>query len=589
MEVLKYIVEDSTIAELLGVQNFSTDEAAVLELVKNAYDANALNLKIKFQNNQMVIQDDGIGMNVEDIKKHWMHIGKSDKKYEIIDDNNNKRIQAGSKGVGRFALSRLGCNIIMTTKKADNPGVVWKTDWNTSIIDTAENLIENGTTILIENLRERWNKKRINNLCEYIERTYFDDSMKIEIITDEFNKIIPKYFPTAEIGINCKSNLKLKYDNGILTTIIKSDEFDRKATKYCQGINLNEFESKLNVKDELKGSYIEEVAENDLERIVNGIGKFSANFYFNISPTALDKDKYLYKYTSTSEKIKGGIILYRNAFSISSYEGKKDWLGLGKRARKSPAAATHKSGSWRVRENQLAGYVLIDKKENYMLQDLANRQGLDENIYFQVFVEIICMGIKEFERYRQNIIRKIDVKNKIISPNKSPVSDRVAKSPKSIKNLTPDESKQLASEIKEYKKEQKRYQKDKKLKHPETLRNQIMLPIVVGLKMVDVSLYEKFISGKNPEPMINVFNTEEFKDLIGESFLGQNESFNIEEGKEMITLEEKIIEIYNSIFVNQYSVKKNFKIIGHCTFNENSKKIILTAASMLSKYANYEI
>lgn len=76
MEVLKYIVEDSTIAELLGVQNFSTDEAAVLELVKNAYDANALNLKIKFQNNQMVIQDDGIGMNVEDIKKHWMHIGK---------------------------------------------------------------------------------------------------------------------------------------------------------------------------------------------------------------------------------------------------------------------------------------------------------------------------------------------------------------------------------------------------------------------------------------------------------------------------------------------------------------------------------
>ena len=118
--------------------------------------------------------------------------------------------------------------------------------------------------------------------------------------------------------------------------------------------------------------------------------------------------------------------MYRNAFSISSYEGKKDWLGLGKRARKSPAAATHKSGSWRVRENQLAGYVLIDKKENYMLQDLANRQGLDENIYFQVFVEIICMGIKEFERYRQNIIRKIDVKNKIISPNKSPVSDRVA-------------------------------------------------------------------------------------------------------------------------------------------------------------------
>ncbi|MFR5590771.1 MAG: hypothetical protein ACLTKB_09985 [Lawsonibacter sp.] len=39
MEQLKYVIEDSTIAELLGVQNFTNDESAVLELVKNAYDA----------------------------------------------------------------------------------------------------------------------------------------------------------------------------------------------------------------------------------------------------------------------------------------------------------------------------------------------------------------------------------------------------------------------------------------------------------------------------------------------------------------------------------------------------------------------
>ena len=108
MEELKYVIEDSTIAELLGVQNFSTDEAAILELVKNAYDANALNLKITFQNDTLRFEDNGIGMNADDIKKHWMHIGKSSKEYEIIDENNKKRIQAGSKGVGRFALSRLG-------------------------------------------------------------------------------------------------------------------------------------------------------------------------------------------------------------------------------------------------------------------------------------------------------------------------------------------------------------------------------------------------------------------------------------------------------------------------------------------------
>ena len=86
MEELKYVIEDSTIAELLGVQNFSTDEAAILELVKNAYDANALNLKITFQNDTLRFEDNGIGMNADDIKKHWMHIGKSSKEYEIIDE-----------------------------------------------------------------------------------------------------------------------------------------------------------------------------------------------------------------------------------------------------------------------------------------------------------------------------------------------------------------------------------------------------------------------------------------------------------------------------------------------------------------------
>ncbi len=46
MEKLKYIIEDSTIAEVLGVQNFTNEESAVLELVKNAYDAQAIDVNI---------------------------------------------------------------------------------------------------------------------------------------------------------------------------------------------------------------------------------------------------------------------------------------------------------------------------------------------------------------------------------------------------------------------------------------------------------------------------------------------------------------------------------------------------------------
>ena len=61
---------------------------------------------------------------------------------------------------------------------------------------------------------------------------------------------------------------------------------------------------------------------------------------------------------------------------------------------------------------------MIDKKENEVLQDLMNRQGIDENIYFKLFVEIILSGIKEFERYRQKVIRCINEKNKDIEEKK---------------------------------------------------------------------------------------------------------------------------------------------------------------------------
>ena len=461
MEELKYVIEDSTIAELLGVQNFSTDEAAILELVKNAYDANALCLKITFGNDMLRFEDNGVGMNAGDIKKHWMQIGKSSKEYEIIDENNKKRIQAGSKGVGRFALSRLGYSVCLKSKRLDSIGVVWKTDWNKSVLDESDDIHDKGTDITIIGLRERWNKKRIENLNKYLERTYHDTSMEIRITSDDYDEIVKEHFPKAKVGINCRSHITLKYEQGILVTTVESDEFENEALKYCTGIDIKKFEKKTNIVNELKGNKITELLDDDIQTVINAIGEFSANLYFNIASSKEEKEKFLYKYLNTQQNIESGIILYRNAFSISSYEGKKDWLGLGKRSRKSPAAASHPTGAWRVRENQMAGYVMIDKKKNAVLQDMANRQGLDENIYYQFFVEIILIGIKEFERYRQNIVRKINVKNQAEEIKSTPISDRVLSKPTSVSGLTKEEAKQLATEIKSYKKEGKQYQKDK--------------------------------------------------------------------------------------------------------------------------------
>ena len=391
-----------------------------------------------------------------------MHIGRSSKQYDIVDANNKKRIQAGSKGVGRFALSRLGREVIMITKKKSESGYVWKTDWNKSTLDEIAADFDKGTRIEIKGLREKWNLKKVQNLHDYLQRTYNDQAMKIVVKSDSYNEEVLPYFPKPDVGHNCRSNIKLNYNNGILETVIESDEFQKEVEAICKEIDIHSFIVKTDMLEELKGSELEEICDMDLNGKLSEIGAFSANFFFNLYTLKMDNEKFLYKYTQTSSTVLPGIILYRNAFSISSYEGNKDWLELGKRSRKSPAAASHPTGAWRVRENQLAGYVMIDKKENKVLQDMSNRQGLDENIYYRFFIEIILTGIKEFERYRQSIIRRVSSYYVTPRETKKSVSEQIIKKPSIVNNLNAKEAKQLSEELSSYKKEEKQAKEEKK-------------------------------------------------------------------------------------------------------------------------------
>ena len=464
MERLKYIIEDSTIVELLGIQNFTTQESAVLELVKNAYDAKAPLLTITFQGDTMTVTDNGIGMDADDIRRHWMHVGKSEKEYEVVDDNNKKRILAGSKGIGRFALSRLGKNIYVYSKKEERPGVIWKTDWNNCTLNEDATIKKTGTRIEIIGLRDKWGKKSIEGLCYFLSKTYNDNSMIIEVKYPEGKETVTKYLPEPKLGINCISNIHMSYDSKshVLTTSIKSDEFLDEAKPYCSSYDIHQYEITTDIAEEFKTMQNWDISGEELVGHLKGIGDFSAEMLFNLNSTSIEMEKFLYKYASVPESLKGGIILYRNAFSISAYEGEKDWLGLGKRSRKSPAAASHPTGAWRVRENQLTGKVEIDKQTNAILQDLSNRQGFAENIYYKLFVEIILTGIKEFERYRQAIVRLIDVKNIIKEEKKTtPISDKVLSNPTSVSALSHQEARQLVDEIKTYRKENSNFKREK--------------------------------------------------------------------------------------------------------------------------------
>ena len=466
MERLKYIVEDSTIAELLGVQNFTNKESAILELVKNAYDAQANNVSITFSDRSIVFFDDGSGMSKSTFCENWMHVGKSDKGYSLSGtEDNDGRVLAGSKGVGRFALARLGASVnVYSAKKGEIP-VKWTTNWSESILDdlTNEENLPLGTRIEISALRDRWTEKSIKNLINYLSITCNDDRMQIKF-NPNFGKGVSYIFKKPQIGKNFVTQIGLYYDASELKLYytIKSDEFSNLAKNYCRSLDLKYFSNDVSILEELAGNTEIDSSDGELYSMLKELGNFSAELYFSLkTPTKQDVERFCYNYSALPDRYDEGVVLYRNAFSIASFDGEKDWLGLNQRSRKSPAAATHPTGAWRVRANQLSGKVEIDKKENYQLRDLANRQGLEENEYFKLFVKIITIGIAAFERYRQAIIRSIDKKNAPKPSPTTPMIDQILRGRNKEIHLTSNETKALAQEISVVKAESKSFQDEK--------------------------------------------------------------------------------------------------------------------------------
>ena len=103
------------IKNIIGKELINDDNVAVMELVKNSYDAGATKVIIKFKNlvedknkqSELILIDDGMGMSENDILTKWLNIAYSSKKENFTQNN---RYQAGNKGVGRFSCDRLGKN-----------------------------------------------------------------------------------------------------------------------------------------------------------------------------------------------------------------------------------------------------------------------------------------------------------------------------------------------------------------------------------------------------------------------------------------------------------------------------------------------
>lgn len=438
---------NASTARLIGRENVAKLDGAILELVKNTYDADAKICVIYFNdiNNSLIIADNGTGMSEDTIKYNWMTIGNSTKIENFY--SKKGRIQTGAKGIGRFALDRISSSCKMYTTNENN-SISWCVDWdlfensknitevtaeieylgkkelykmipkinNSSLIDLINKNFSNGTLFELSNLRDDWNKATLENIKQSLTSLIpanIENEFKIYLVDNHSNVddclILPNIIDSYDYKISFKSHNNIvdisifrnEFDFGRkLDEIIDETPFTEDDKNYFQGSPIR------------KNVNIEELISGTDKKMVDSIGDFYGEFYFyKNSSNKNDREKYFYKEIVERKKyseIFGGIKIYRDNFRIRPYGEVKssnfDWLLLSNRKTNSPAALSHPSGAWRVTADQIYGTVNISRI-NVNLPDQSNREGILETKAFKLLKEALISIIQLFEKDRQYVGR----------------------------------------------------------------------------------------------------------------------------------------------------------------------------------------
>ena len=450
-------------AKLIGMENFANAEGAIVELVKNAYDADAdicvvvVDIRESRENSKLYIIDNGSGMTEEIILHHWMTIGTDDK---LINAKSSvkKRVKSGAKGIGRFELNRLGKNAEMVTFASENygNGYKWTVDW--SAFDKAERLTDitasvdklsyeeaakwfddcglnklpnaekldlsefRGTVLCISDLRDAWTDDSLGNLLNNLEMLipeHMKSAFSLYLYKMQDLEWSGKVNPAEYTDYDYK--ISATFD-GIKTVdlIIERNELNVSLleTKYVKVFDRDAMQiSPYRIEDfrnraVKKRVYVSEQVPQDL---LNNVGPFSFTFFFIKNTNSDDRErdgakKYPYNQIDSVARKNwlakfGGVRIFRDEFRVRPYgENGNDWLALGRRQAQSPGGAGQKLGGYRIRPNQISGVVNISRLTNKAFEDKSSREGIQENDEFEVFKNILIRVISAFEEDRNHIM-----------------------------------------------------------------------------------------------------------------------------------------------------------------------------------------
>lgn len=442
---------DAYTARLIGRENVSKLEGAVVELVKNTYDADATYCILYYdeKTDVLYLADNGSGMTEDIIKNHWMTIGRSSKKENFVSQKG--RIQTGEKGIGRFALDRIADSCqMLTCTDGGHSRLLWTVDWDSfsngkniteigadldktdinfiHFLDgcTNSNVIKlikkkwktSGTIFKLTNLRDDWNSELIHTIRENL----------ASLIPYELSAIYKIYCfgnedteETAEVFSDLES---FSYDYKIEFEVSKQFEVDTKLwrNEYNFGRDEDSILKKAGLIEEKEYFHntpinkiykFDEIVPKVSKKEKEALGIFKGIFYFaKKSQTKRDKERFYQKDITGRIDIRdtfGGIKLYRDNFRVRPYGDPKtsayDWLQLARRKAGSPAGVASK-GIWRVNADQMVGSIFISRI-NIALPDQSNREGIVETTEFRLLQEFLKGILEILEKDRQYVFRKL--------------------------------------------------------------------------------------------------------------------------------------------------------------------------------------
>lgn len=116
---VKFTVDAALLREL-GARLVGQPHIALAELIKNSYDADARNVRIEFNDDTIVLEDDGHGMSYDAFVRYWMRVGTTHKSTKRASPE-LQRTYTGSKGVGRLAAQLLATKLEVTSTALKDP------------------------------------------------------------------------------------------------------------------------------------------------------------------------------------------------------------------------------------------------------------------------------------------------------------------------------------------------------------------------------------------------------------------------------------------------------------------------------------